>query len=146
MVFWTSLRGSQNSSVASSQVMNHGFWWSTIPKQNAKIGEWHTTNSPRSKKARMSKSKIKSMLIFFTVMGSSTRNLCRQDKLSIKILSGSPGNTQEKGGTCATRQCTPLDAAPRQRPKSYGRLHQLIFGRKKFLWFLRHLFAGSQSL
>ena len=27
--------------------------------------EWHTANSPRPKKARMSKSKIKSMLILF---------------------------------------------------------------------------------
>jgi len=48
--------------------------------------EWHTANSPRPKNARMSKSKIKSMFtcFFFTVRGSSTRNLCHQDKLSIK--------------------------------------------------------------
>jgi hypothetical protein len=26
LIFWTALRGSQNSSVALSQVMNHGFW------------------------------------------------------------------------------------------------------------------------
>ena len=45
--------------------------------------EWHTANSPRPKKARMRKSKIKSMLIcFLTVRGSSTRNLCHQHKLS----------------------------------------------------------------
>ena len=29
------------------------------------IREWHTANNPRPKKARMSKSKIKSMFIFF---------------------------------------------------------------------------------
>ena len=37
LIFWTALKGSQNSSVALSQVMNHGFW-STTPRQNAKFG------------------------------------------------------------------------------------------------------------
>ena len=37
LIFWTALRGSQNSSVALSQVMNHGFF-STTPRQNAKVG------------------------------------------------------------------------------------------------------------
>ena len=45
-------------------------------------------NSPRLKKARMSKCKIKSILIFLTVRGSSTRKLCHQDKLSIKLFVG----------------------------------------------------------
>jgi len=49
--------------------------------------EWHTANSPRPKKVRMSKSEIKLMLICsLTVRGSSTRNLCHQDKLSIKLF------------------------------------------------------------
>ena len=51
--------------------------------------DWHTANSPHPKKARMSKSKTISMLIcFLTVKGSSTRNLCHQDKLSIKLFIG----------------------------------------------------------
>ena len=51
--------------------------------------DWHTANSPRPKKARMSKSKIKSMLIcFLTVRESSTRNLCHQDNPSIKRFIG----------------------------------------------------------
>ena len=37
LIFWTALRGHQNSSVALSQVMNHGYW-STTPRQNAKSG------------------------------------------------------------------------------------------------------------
>jgi len=37
LIFWTALRGSQNSSVALSQVMNHGFWSMTL-RQNAKVG------------------------------------------------------------------------------------------------------------
>ena len=42
--------------------------------------EWHTANSPHPKKARISKSKVKSMLLcFLTVSRSSTRNLCHQD-------------------------------------------------------------------
>jgi len=61
LIFWTALRGSQNSSVALSQVMNHGFW-SMTPRQNAKVGSG-TLQTP--KKVRMSKSKIKSMLICF---------------------------------------------------------------------------------
>jgi len=62
------------------------------PETKRQSREWHTANSPRPKKARMSKSKIKTMLIcfFLTVRGSSTRNLCYQDKLSIRLLSGSP--------------------------------------------------------
>ena len=45
LIFWTALRGSQNSSVALSQVMNLGFW-STTPRQNAKVGrEKHSYGS-----------------------------------------------------------------------------------------------------
>ena len=36
LIFWTALRGSQNSSVPLSQVMNHGFC-STTPRQNFKF-------------------------------------------------------------------------------------------------------------
>ena len=53
----------------------------------------------------------------------ATRTNCQSN-----FLSGSPWKTQEKGGTCATRHCTPLDAAPRQYPMSHGSLHQWIFG------------------
>ena len=57
------------------------------PETKRQIWEWHTANFPRPKKARMSKSKIKSMLIcFLKVRGSSTRNLCYQDKVSIKFF------------------------------------------------------------
>ena len=48
---------------------------------------WHTANSPHPKKARMSKSKIKSMLIcFFDSQGIVHKDLCHQDKLSIKLF------------------------------------------------------------
>ena len=72
MIFWTALRGSQNSSVALSQVMNHGFWSTSVQmaqvmdfgvrtRDKRRSREWHTANSPLPKKARMSKS----MLICF---------------------------------------------------------------------------------
>jgi len=60
------------------------------PETKCQSWEWHTANSPHPKKARMSKSKIKSMLIcfFFDSQGIATRNLCHQDKLSIKLFIG----------------------------------------------------------
>ena len=59
------------------------------PKTKRQSRVWHTANSPRPKRARMSKSKIKSMLIsFFDVTGSSKMNLCHHDKLSIKLFIG----------------------------------------------------------
>ena len=52
------------------------------PETKRQIREWHTANSLRPKKARMRKSKIKSMLIcFFDSQGIVHRNLCHQDKL-----------------------------------------------------------------
>ena len=113
--------------------------------------EWHTPNSPCPKRARMRKSKIKSVLVcFFSFWQSGNRPQgisATRTKCQSNFLSGSPWKTQEEDGTCATRHCTRLDAAPRQRPMSHGSFHQWIFGRKKsFLWFLSPLFAGSQSL
>ena len=96
------------------------------PDTKRQSREWHTENSPCPKRARMRKSKIKSMPVFsfLTVRESSARNLCHQDKFSIAILSESPWKTQEKGSTCATRHCSHLDASPRQHPMSHGILHQ----------------------
>ena len=111
--------------------------------------EWDTANSPRPKKARMSKSKIKSMLIcfFLTVRISSTRNLCHQDKLSIKLFIRKSLEDSGKGWHVCDQHCTHLDAVPRQRPKSHGSLHHWIFGRKKHsCGSSAPLFALSQSL
>ena len=129
-VFWTVLRGSQNSSVALSQVMSHGFF-SATPRQNAKVGSGTLQTLPLSRKREWANSKSNRCLFVFFWQSSSTRNLCHQDKLSIKLFIGKYLKDSGKGGTCATRHCTHLDAAPRQRPISYGSLHQRIFGRKK---------------
>jgi len=103
------------------------------PETKCQSREWHTANSPHPKKARMSKSKIKSMLICFF---DSQRIVHKEflppgQTVKSNFLSGSPWKSQEKGGTCATRHCTHLNAAPRQCPMSHGSLHQWIFGRKK---------------
>ena len=70
LIFWTALSGSQNSSVALSQVTDESWILEYDPETKRQSREWHSTNSPRPKKARMSKSKIKSMLIcFFDIQG-----------------------------------------------------------------------------
>ena len=72
----------------------------------------------------------------------ATRTNCQSN-----FLSGSPWKAQEKGGTCVTRHCTHLDAAPQQCPMSHGSLYQWIFGRKKHsCGSSAPLFAGSQSV
>ena len=133
LIFWTALRGSQNSLVALTQVMNHGFW-STNPRQNAKVGSGtlQTLPVPRKRECANPKSNQFSFF-FFTVKGSSTRNLCHQDKLSIKLFIGKSMKAQEKGGTCATRLCTHLDAAPRQRPMSRQSPSLNFWQKKAFL-------------
>ena len=50
------------------------------PETKRQSFEWHTTESPRPKKARMSKSKMKSMLIvFLTLKVLSIRSLYHPD-------------------------------------------------------------------
>jgi len=56
------------------------------PETKRQSKEWHTSASPCPKKARMSKSKIKSMLIWFlTVKGLSILNLCLKATLLISF-------------------------------------------------------------
>jgi len=62
------------------------------PETKSQSREWHTANSPRPKKARMSKSKIKSVFIcfFYDRQVIVQKEFEPPDKLSIKFLSGSP--------------------------------------------------------
>ena len=130
------------------KVMNNGFW-STTPGHNTKVGSGTLQTLPVPKKRERANPKSnRCSFVFLTVRGLSKINLCQKDKLSISnFLSGSPWKTQEKGGMCATRHCTHLDAAPWQCPMSHGSLHQWIFGRKKHsCGSSAPLFAGSRSL
>ena len=70
--------------------------------------------------------------LFFWQSGDRPQGICAtRTNCQSNFLLGIPWKTKEKGGTCATRRCTHLDAAPRQRPMSHCSLPQLIFGRKK---------------
>ena len=52
------------------------------PTTKRQSSEWHTSESPRPKKARMSKSRVKSMLIIFFIQRELfTRSLCHLDRL-----------------------------------------------------------------
>ena len=130
LIFWTALRGSQNSSVALSQAMNYGFWSKTA-RQNAKVGSGtlQTLPVPRKREWENRKSN-RCSFVFLTVRGSSTRNLCYQDKLSIKLFIGKSLKDSGKGWHVCDQALHHLDAAPRQDPMSHGSLHQWIFGRK----------------
>jgi len=147
LIFWTALRGSQNSSVALSQVMKHGFW-STTPETKRQSREWHTANSPRPKKARMSKSTIKLMLIcFLTVRGSSTNNLCHQDKLSIKLFIGKSLKDSGKWWQMCDQALQALGCCTTTTPHFTRQSPSMNFWQNEaFLWFLSPLFSGSQSL
>jgi len=46
------------------------------PETKRQSREWHTANSPRPKKARMSKCKIKSMLICFLTVRDHPQGIC----------------------------------------------------------------------
>jgi len=52
------------------------------PTTKRQSSEWHTSKSPRPKKAQMSKSRVKSMLIIFLIdRALLTRSLCHLDTL-----------------------------------------------------------------
>ena len=73
---------------------------SAIPKPNDKVRSWHTSNSLRPKKAKVSESKIRTMLIFFpflTVKVLFIRNLCLKDKQLINSAILRFLNDSEKG-------------------------------------------------
>ena len=107
------------------------------PETKRQSREWHTANSPRPKKVRMSKFEIKLMLICsLTVRGSSTRNLCHQDKLSIKPFIGKSLKDSGKGWHMCDQAlhtlgcCTTMPHVTRRSPSTN------FWQKKAFLWFL----------
>jgi len=109
------------------------------PETKRQSQEWHTANSPRPKKVRMSKSKIKSMPIcfFLTVRVSSTRNLCHKDKLSIKRFIGKPLKDSGKGWHVCNQALYALGCCTTTTPHVTRQSPSMNFWQKKaFLWFL----------
>ena len=86
--------------------------------------------------------------LFFWQSGDRPQGICatRTNCQSNFFYREGPWKTQEKGGTCATRHCTHLDAAPWQRPVTRQSPSMNFWQKKAFLLFLSPLFAGSQSL
>ena len=108
------------------------------PETKRQIREWHTANSRRPKKARMSKSKIKSMLIcFLTVRVSSTRNLYHQDKLSMKRFIAKYLKDSGKGWRVCDQALHALGCCTTTTSHVTRQSPSLNFWQKRaFLWFL----------
>ena len=101
------------------------------PKTKRQSSEWHRSNSPRPKKARMSKSKIKSTLIcFFDAKVLFIRNSCVKDKQLINSTILRSLNYSEKGFIMCGQRLRTLDAASRQRSLSHCHLRERIFDQK----------------
>ena len=115
------------------------------PETKRQSREWHTANSLRPKKARMSKSKIKSTLFF--VRGPSTRNLCHQDKLSIKLFIGKSLRNSIKGWHVCDQALHALGCCTTTTPHVTRQAPSVNFWQKKHsCGSSAPLFAGSQSL
>ena len=125
------------SSVALSQVMNHGFW-STTSRPNAKFGCGTLQTLPVPRKREWANPNSNRCSFFLTVRGSYTRNLCHQDKLSITLFIGKSLKDSGKGWHLCDQTLHALGCCTTITPMSHGSLHQWIFGRKKH-------FCGSSA-
>ncbi|KAK2726227.1 hypothetical protein QYM36_000620 [Artemia franciscana] len=82
-------------------------------------GQDEVANENRPKKARMSQSKVKAMLIIFcTSKASSTMNLFLWTNRQCQVLCESAQDTQTKGQWGPTRHRNQQEVAPRKRPDS----------------------------
>ena len=120
--------------------------WFTI-HQKCQSQKWHTANSTHPKKARMSKSKIKLMLIWFFdsqgiihkefVPPGQTVNLCHQDKLSIKLFIGKSLKDSGKGWYVCDQALHAHGCCTTTTPHVTRQSPSMNFWQKKaFLWFL----------
>ena len=76
-------------------IMDFGVW---PPRQNAKVGSGTLQTLPVPRKWEWADPKLnRCSFVFLTIRGSSTRNLCHQDKLSIKRFIGKSLKDSGKG-------------------------------------------------
>jgi len=118
------------------------------PETERQIRKCNTVNSTCPKKVRMSKSKIKLMLIcFFDSQGIIHKELCHRDKLSIKHFIGKSLKDLGKGWHVCNQALHALGCCTTTMPHVTWQSPSMNFWQKKaFLWFLSPLFDGSQSL
>ena len=80
---------------------------------------------------------IDAHLFFLTVRGSSTRNLCHQDKLSIKLFIGKSLKDSRKGWHMCGQALHALGCCTMTTPHVTRQSPSMNFWQKKaFLWFL----------
>ena len=147
LIFWTALRGSQKSSVALSQVMDHGFW-GTTPRQNAKVGSGTLQTLPVQRKWEWANPKSNQCsFVFLTVRGSSKRNLCHQDKLSIKLFIEKSLKDSGKGWHMCDQALNAIGRCTATTPHVARQSPSMNFWQKKHsCGSSAPLFTGSQSL
>ena len=109
------------------------------PDKKRQSSEWHTSNSPRPKKSRMRKSKIKTKLIrFFDSQGVVHKEFMPQGQTFKKQYYREVLERLRKTVHRVRPDCRHLDTAPRQCSLSHCHLSELIFGQKKY-------FSGSAA-
>ena len=117
--------------------MIHGFL-STIPRHNAKFGSGtlQTLHVPR-KREWANQNQIDALFFFLTVRGSSTRNLCHQDNMSIKLFIGKSLKDSGKGWHVCDQSLHALGCCTTTTPHVTRQSPSMNFWQKKsFLWFL----------
>ena len=112
-----------------------------------KSGVAHSKLSP-SQESENEQIQNQIMLIcFFDIKGSSTRNLCHQDKLSNNLFIGKSMKDSGKGWHVCDQALHTLLCCTTTTPLVTRQSPSMNFWQKKtFLWFLSPLFTGSQSL
>jgi len=79
---------------------------------------------------------IDAHLFFLTIRGSSTRNLCHKDKLSIKLFIGKPLKDSGKGWHVCNQALYALGCCTTTTPHVTRQSPSMNFWQKKaFLWF-----------
>ena len=101
------------------------------PDNKRQSSEWHTSNSPRPNKARMSKSKIKTTLIcFFDTQGVVHKEFVPPGQTVNKQYYREFFERLRKGFIVSCQRLRHLDAASRQCSLSHCHLRERIFGQK----------------
>ena len=146
LIFWTVLRGSQNSSVALSQMMNHGFW-STTPRQNAEVGSDILQTLPVPRKREWANPKSNRCSFAFDSQGIVHMEFVPPGQILNQMFYRKSLKVLGKVWHVCDQALHALGCSTTKTPLSHGSINQWIFGRKNhFCGSSASLFPGSQSL